>query len=86
MKDESKLPALATKLFDKVGYFDHFYEIVSGEDHPTHYEAYLRVERLYLGYFGRNRYSSYESFRVMKSHYMKLLSKQRVNLINIKSV
>lgn len=81
-----QIPEEAKRLYDFAGYFDVFYEIVSREDSPTHYQAYLELEERYIKFFGKNRYRTYESFRVTKCRYMKLLSQQRVNKVNMKSV
>ena len=37
----------------------------------THYEAYDKTEELYRSYFGRNRYSSFNSYRNARDNRIK---------------
>ena len=73
MNEHTKIPNQALRLLDQKGYFEVFYEVVS-EKQVTHYLAYIEVEARYFEYFSKRKYASYESFRVMKSRYLKSLN------------
>ena len=40
--------------------------------HNTYEAAYEALEDIYLGYFGRRKYSNYESFRQVKNRMQRL--------------
>ena len=46
-----------------------FYQIVSNE--VNNVEAYLKIEDIYYSKFGKSRYTSYETFKVAKSRWIK---------------
>ena len=56
-------------LLTKEGYFKRFFELI--EIWPTHYDAYVILEGELFEKYGLERYTSYESFRVMKHRYHK---------------
>ena len=56
-------------LLTKEGYFKRFFELL--DIWPTHYDAYVMLEAELHEKYGLEKYSSYESFRVMKHRFHK---------------
>lgn len=59
-------------ILSKDGYFDRFFELCV--DTKTYREAYEQVEEEYINLIGSHRYSSYESFKTIKTRYLRGLS------------
>lgn len=64
------------RLYSFIGYFERFYELL--HDHRTGIAAYEALEREFYELFGDNKYSSYESFKVMKRRYIILIQKRKI--------
>ncbi len=54
------------QLISTDGFMSAFWDIVPNT--TTHAEAYEQLETEYHSYFGRNRYSSFESFRICRDY------------------
>ena len=63
------------RLYSFKGYFERFYELLN--DHKTGVAAFDALEKEFYELFGANKYSSYESFKVMKRRYIILLQKKK---------
>lgn len=57
------------KLLDLQGFIDYYYKICL--DFDTNQEAYERVESIHLEYFGKRKYSNYNSFRSVRNRNLK---------------
>lgn len=57
------------RLLNTSGYMNRFLELST--ETQTYREAYQKTEKEYRTAFGTNRYSSYSSFRVIKTRYFK---------------
>lgn len=57
-----------TTLLSEKGYWGRYYEILP--DCRSHKEAWERLEAELMETYGVERYTSYESFRVMKTKYL----------------
>ncbi len=58
-------PFSILRLLNQDGFFERFYEFTRSE--KTYSEAYFRTESEHLHYFGKTKYSNYESFRKVLS-------------------
>lgn len=52
-------------LLESEGFISQFYIFCT--EYETQEEAYLATERKYRGFFGKNRYANFESFREIKN-------------------
>lgn len=59
------IPQHARELLTDAGYDAQFIQMIAYYD--TYLKAWEAVERQYFSYFGKNRYTSYESFRAARS-------------------
>lgn len=59
----------AKKLFTVIGFIEVFEQNTTMTQ--TYKEAYERTETEFEGFFGKPRYASYESFKVIKSRKQK---------------
>lgn len=57
------------RLLTQEGFIEAFYEQCA--DYKTHEEAYEGVERLYERYFGKRKYSNFNSFRQVRDRITK---------------
>jgi len=55
-------------------YFERFFEICG--EYSTYYQAFAALEDEHYRIFGRYKYSSYASFRTMKSSYLRKLRRE----------
>jgi hypothetical protein len=65
----NELPAHIKELLNDKGYFTMFYQMTI--EFNTHEETFDALESLFYNFYGKNKYTSYESFRVAKCRYLK---------------
>lgn len=66
-KLEKKI-AQMQRLATRQGFFQHYFELC--KDCPTNLEAFERTNDLYFELYGEYRYSSYNSFRILKNQFL----------------
>lgn len=75
--DVVQLDEQTQKLITFPGYFEVFYELKFENPHTTDLGVYLMLEELYLGVFGTNKYTSFESFKTSKYRYCRSLQEEK---------
>ena len=68
-----EIPTNILKLLTPKGFIEYYYKICL--EYNTNIEAYEATEKLYYKWFGKNRYSNYESFRIVKNRNLKKTKK-----------
>ena len=58
-----------SKLITTTGFITEYYKQLNGC--KTNAEAYQKVEEIYFKYFGKNKYSNFESFRQVRDYRLK---------------
>jgi hypothetical protein len=75
MTDLHQFQLKVRRLYAFRGYFERFFELL--QENTTSLQAYEALEREYYDVFGENRYSSYETFKVMRRRYVIYLQTAR---------
>lgn len=60
------------ELLSVSGFMKYFYSVIRDNPQMTQTEAYESVEKVYEENFGKRRYSCFDSFRQVKTRYLKM--------------
>ncbi len=71
MKTKKKINPEAINLLTSRGFEKKYFENLGRDDLKTNKEAYEETENTYKKYFGKYKYSNWDSFRRVKNNRMK---------------